>query len=101
RPGSVVVDLVADQGGNVAGSVPGQELSTGGVLIWGGQNVPSQLPVPASQLYAQNVLNLILLLVRDGKVHLDFDDEIVAASCVTHDGEVRHRQTHDLIGEVG
>jgi H+-translocating NAD(P) transhydrogenase subunit alpha len=101
RPGSVVIDLVADQGGNVAGSVPGQELSTGGVLIWGGQNVPSQLPVPASQLYAQNVLNLILLLVRDGELHLDFDDEIVAASCVAHGGDIRHRQTQDQIGEVG
>ena len=101
RPGSVVVDLVADQGGNVAGSVPGQELSVNGVLIWGGQNVPSQLPVPASELYAHNVLNLVLLLVKDGKLHLDFDDEIVASACVTHAGEVTHRRTHDLLGEVG
>jgi H+-translocating NAD(P) transhydrogenase subunit alpha len=101
KPGSVVVDLVADQGGNVAGSVPGQELMVNGVLIWGGQNVPSQLPVPASQLYSHNVVNMVQLLIRDGELHLDFDDEIVAATCVTHLGEVKHRLTNDLIGEVG
>jgi NAD(P) transhydrogenase subunit alpha len=101
RPGSVVVDLVADQGGNVAGSVPGQELSVDGVLVWGGENVPSQLPVPASQLYGENVLNLLLLLIRDGELHLDWSDEIIAGCCVTHAGEVRHRMTNELIGEVG
>jgi NAD(P) transhydrogenase subunit alpha len=102
RPGSVVVDLVADQGGNVAGSVPGQELSVNGVLIWGGQNVPSQLPVQASRLYSQNILNLLMLLLRDGDLRLDFDDEIVGSACVTHAGEVRHRPTSELIPpEVG
>ncbi|WP_026257046.1 NAD(P) transhydrogenase subunit alpha [Actinopolymorpha alba] len=101
RPGSVVVDLVADVGGNVAGSVPGQELSVNGVLIWGGLNVPSQMPVPASQLYGQNVANLLLLMVRNGQLHLDFDDEVLAGCCVTHAGDVKHRLTQDLLGEVG
>jgi len=101
RPGSVVVDLVADQGGNVAGSVPGQELSVNGVLIWGGQNVPSQLPMQASRLYSQNILNMLMLLLRDGELRLDFDDEILASACVTHAGEVRHRPTAELIPEVG
>ncbi|HEY8456318.1 MAG TPA: NAD(P) transhydrogenase subunit alpha [Actinopolymorphaceae bacterium] len=101
RPGSVVVDLVADQGGNVAGSVPGQELmAEGGVLIWGGQNVPSQMPVPASQLYAQNVCNLILHMVEDGELRPNFDDEIVASCCVTHQGEIMHAPTRELVPDA-
>ena len=59
----------------------------GGVQLWGGANVPSQMPGPASRLYAQNVLNVIMLMTRDGAFDPDFDDEIVAAMCVTHAGE--------------
>ena len=101
RPGSVVVDLAADQGGNVAGSIPGQELSVDGVLVWGGSNVASQLPRPASELYAHNIVNLFLLMVRAGDLHLDFDDDILAAACVTHAGRITHRPTLELLGEVG
>jgi len=97
RPGSVVVDLAAESGGNVEGSRPGEEVWHEGVLVWGGQNVPSQMPVHASQLYARNLVNLALLMTADGSLRPDFDDEIVTGCCVTHDGQVRHQPTRELL----
>jgi NAD(P) transhydrogenase subunit alpha len=88
RPGSVVVDLAADSGGNVAGASPGSVVMIGGAQVWGGRNVPSQMPAPASRLYAQNIASVIPLLARDGSLAPDFDDEIIAAMWVTHDGMV-------------
>jgi NAD(P) transhydrogenase subunit alpha len=89
KPGSVVVDLAAESGGNVEGSQPGDVLDLGGVQLWGGSNVPSQMPAPASRLYAHNIVNVILLMTRDGKFAPDFDDEIVAAMCLTQAGDLR------------
>jgi NAD(P) transhydrogenase subunit alpha len=100
RPGSVVVDLAAESGGNVEGSRPGEEIWHEGVLIWGARNVPSQMPVHASQLYARNLVNLTLLMTAEGgagQLQPDFADEIVAGCCVTHDGEVRHQPTRELL----
>ena len=97
RPGSVVVDLAAESGGNVEGSVAGEEVMVGNALVHGAANVPSQMPAPASRLYAQNILNLVTLMTTDGAFAPDFDDEIVAGACVTHDGEVRHQPTADLL----
>ncbi len=88
KPGSVVVDLAADSGGNVEGVQPGKVVRVGGVQLWGGSNVPSQMPAPASRLYAQNVVNVITLMTREGAFDPDFDDEIVAGMCVTRAGEV-------------
>jgi NAD(P) transhydrogenase subunit alpha len=99
--GSVVVDLAAESGGNVDGSVPGEEVTIGQALVWGGRNVPSQLPVHASRLYAANVTELLLLMASDGQVSPDFSDEIIDAACVTHDGEVRHEAARKLLGEDG
>jgi NAD(P) transhydrogenase subunit alpha len=87
-PGSVVVDLAAEVGGNVEGVVAGKVVRVGSVQLWGGANVPSQMPEPASRLYAQNVLNVIMLMSHDGRFAPDFDDEITAAMCVTHAGQV-------------
>jgi NAD(P) transhydrogenase subunit alpha len=97
RPGSVVVDLAAEQGGNVEGSRPGEEVEIGGALVWGGRDVPSQLPAQASRLYAANVAELVLLTTREARVVPDLDDEIVAGCCVTHAGEVRHGPTRELL----
>jgi proton-translocating NAD(P)+ transhydrogenase subunit alpha len=88
-PGSVVVDLAAEAGGNVEGVVAGSVVRVGPVQLWGGANVPSQMPGPASRLYAHNVLNVIMLMTRDGRFAPDFADEITAAMCVTHAGQVR------------
>lgn len=99
KPGSVVVDLAAETGGNVEGSVPGEVVRIGNAQVWGGRNVPSQMPGPASRLYAQNVVNLVTLMTRtaseeqDAAFAPDFEDEIVAGSCVTHDGTIRHEPT--------
>ena len=103
-PGAVVVDLAAESGGNVEGSVAGELVRIGHAQVWGGLNVPAQMPGPASRLYAQNVVNLVTLMTRpggdgdDGAVFApDFDDEIVAGSCVTHGGEVRHAPTRQAL----
>jgi H+-translocating NAD(P) transhydrogenase subunit alpha len=97
RPGSVVVDLAAEQGGNVEGAVAGEEVTIGGVRVWGGRNVPSQMPAQASQLYSSNVVNLLLHMASDGKVTPDLDDDIVSGCCVTHDGKVHHAPTRELM----
>jgi NAD(P) transhydrogenase subunit alpha len=96
-PGSVVVDLAAESGGNVEGSRPGQVVRIGRAQVWGGANVPAQMPGPASRLYAQNVVNLVTLMTRDQAFAPDFDDEIVAGCCVTHDGTIRHEPTRAAI----
>ena len=94
KPGSVIVDLAAESGGNVAGAKPGEIVEKNGVRIWGGKDVSSQLAFHASQLFAKNCMNLLLLMVKSeegaSSLHLDFNDEIIAASAVTHHGEVRH-----------
>lgn len=79
KPGSVVVDLAAESGGNVEGAEPGRVVGIGGAQVWGGANVPSQLPAPASRLYATNVVNVVLLMTRDGRFDPDPTDEIVVA----------------------
>lgn len=101
KPGSVVIDLAAESGGNVEGSVPGAEIEVGPARLWGGLNVPSQLPVHASRLYAANLVALMLLMTDDGDISPDFADEIIDAACVTHDGQVRHAATRELLEGEG
>jgi H+-translocating NAD(P) transhydrogenase subunit alpha len=83
RPGSVIVDLAAETGGNCELTEPGEEIDAGGVRIVGTTNVPSTMPTHASQLLSRNVASLLGLLVVDGNVALDWDDEVVAGTCVT------------------
>jgi NAD(P) transhydrogenase subunit alpha len=83
RTGSVIVDLAAETGGNCELTEPGREIVSGGVTIVGTTNVPSTMPTHASQLLSRNVASLLGLLVVDGNVALDWDDEIVAGACVT------------------
>jgi NAD(P) transhydrogenase subunit alpha len=102
KPGSVVVDLAAETGGNVEGSVPGEVVRIGSAQVWGGRNVPSQMPGPASKLYAQNIVNLVTLMTAKGHDDTaafapDFDDEIVSGSCVTRDGVIVHEPTRAAI----
>ncbi len=106
KPGSVVVDLASETGGNVEGSVAGEVTRIGNASVWGGKNVPSQMPGPASKLYAQNVVNILTLMTSSaegdsahggGVFAPDFEDEIVAGSCVTHDGAIRHEPTRAAI----
>ena len=97
RPGSVIVDLAAETGGNVELTKAGTDVEVGGVTIMGTRNVPSTMPLHASQLYARNVANLLLHLVKDGAIVLDFDDEITKGSCVTHDGEIVNERAKQLV----
>jgi NAD(P) transhydrogenase subunit alpha len=101
KAGSVVVDLAAETGGNVEGSVPGEVVRIGNAQVWGGKNIPSQMPGPASRLYAQNIVNIVTLMTdtasEDGSFAPDFADEIVSGSCVTHDGAIVHEPTREAI----
>ena len=103
RPGSVIVDLAAETGGNVEGAVAGSDVAvpvTGGtVTIVGMKDAPSTMPADASRLLAQNIANLIALMTVDGAIVADFDDEVVASSCLTHGGEVRHEPTAAALAE--
>ena len=96
-PGSVVVDLAAETGGNVEGSVAGKVVRVGQAQVWGGENVPAQMPGPASRLYAQNVVNLLTLMTREGAFDPDFDDEVVAGACVTYAGAITHAPTREAL----
>jgi NAD(P) transhydrogenase subunit alpha len=98
KPGSVIVDLAAESGGNVEGSVAGEVITTSaGVTMWGGKDVPSQLPYHASMLFSRNVVNLLLLMSKSvdgkptGEILPDFSDEIIDAAALTHAGAKRER----------
>jgi NAD(P) transhydrogenase subunit alpha len=97
RQGSVIVDLAAETGGNVELTKAGEEIEVGGVTIIGTRNVPSTMPLHASQLYARNVANLLLHLVKDGAINLDFADEITKGSCVTHGGDIVNERAKQAV----
>ena len=86
RPGSVIVDLAAEMGGNCELTVPGERVVHEGVTILGYTNLPSTMPTHASQMYARNVLSFLQNMLRDGELVLDFEDEITRETCVTHAG---------------
>jgi proton-translocating NAD(P)+ transhydrogenase subunit alpha len=93
RPGSVIVDLAAESGGNCELTQAGQTVVEGGVKIVGARNLPAEMPAPASQLYAKNLENLLGLLIgEDGALSVDFEDDIVAAACITHGGEIKNER---------
>src|SRR5437879_12780475 len=89
KPGAVIVDLAAVTGGNCEVTEPGSEVRSDGAIVLGPLNLPSTLPLHASQMYARNISSFLLHVTRDGKLVVDFDDEIIRETCVTHAGEVR------------
>ena len=97
RPGSVIVDLASETGGNVELTEAGKDVDVNGVTIIGTRNVPSTMPLATSQLYARNVANLLLHLVKDGTITLDFTDEITKGACVTHDGEIVNERAKQMV----
>jgi len=97
-PGSVIVDLAAETGGNVEGTQPGEVVtSENGVTIVGLLNLPSTLAYDASRLYARNVQALLDYVTKDGALVLDPDDEIVAGTTITRDGEIVHGPTRSAL----
>jgi NAD(P) transhydrogenase subunit alpha len=93
-PGSVIIDLAADSGGNAEPSQPGQTVDVDGVKVIGPANLVSDMAADASQLYAKNLENLLGLLVdEEGQLKIDFEDDIVDAACIAHQGEIRGERT--------
>jgi H+-translocating NAD(P) transhydrogenase subunit alpha len=99
KPGSVIVDLAAENGGNCALTEPGCDFIRYNVRIIGPLNVPSSMPIHASQLYSKNMTNLLALMMdKDGQYVLNMEDDIVAGTLITHDGEIVHTATKAAVG---
>ncbi|MFC1991712.1 Re/Si-specific NAD(P)(+) transhydrogenase subunit alpha [Chloroflexota bacterium] len=88
KPGSVIVDLAAETGGNCELTKPGEEINENGVLICGPLNLASEMSMQASQLYSRNISGLLLLMIKEGQLNLDFEDVIIEGCCITHEGEI-------------
>jgi NAD(P) transhydrogenase subunit alpha len=98
KPGSVIVDLAGEQGGNCELSEPGQSVIRHDVKILAPLNVPSTMAEHASQLYARNVQALLGLMIKDGALALDFEDEVIAGACITREGEIVHEGAKQAAG---
>jgi NAD(P) transhydrogenase subunit alpha len=100
KPGSVIVDLAGEQGGNCELSEPGQSVVRHDVKILAPLNVPSTMAEHASQLYARNIQALLGLMIKEGRLELDFEDEVIAGACITRDGEIVHEGAKQAAGAV-
>ncbi len=98
QPRSVIVDLAAERGGNCELTQPGETVEAHGVTILGPVNLPATVPYHASQMYARNVANFLLNMVKDGELHFDVEDPITRETLVTRDGEVVHPKVRELLG---
>ena len=98
KPGAVVVDMAAESGGNVEGTVAGEKVWINDVLVIGPTHITSRMPVHASEMYAKNLFNFISPFIKDGVLALDWEDEVMAGCCLTHAGEVRHAGVKQILG---
>jgi len=99
-PGSVIVDIAAERGGNCELTRAGETIEHNGVRILGPVNVPSTIPYHASQMYAKNIATFLKYLIKDGTVVLDREDEIIRETLVTHGGEVVHPRVLEVVNAV-
>jgi NAD(P) transhydrogenase subunit alpha len=97
KPGSVVVDLAAETGGNCELTKPGETIVHNAVTIVGPVNLPSMGAIHASDMYARNLFNFVSLMIKDGAISLDWNDELIAKTCLTHAGEIKHEPTKKLV----
>jgi NAD(P) transhydrogenase subunit alpha len=97
KAGSVIVDLAAEGGGNTEYTQPGETVQVGQVTIVAPLNVPSLLGEHASELYSKNQLNLLELMIKDKELKLDWDDEIIAKTALTHGGEIKNEAARKVI----
>ena len=97
KPGSVIVDLAAEQGGNCECTEAGKEVEWNGVNVIGPINVPSSMPVHASETYSKNISALVQLMVKDKELNLNFEDDIIAGACVARDGEISNQRVRDAL----
>jgi NAD(P) transhydrogenase subunit alpha len=97
-PGSVVVDLAAERGGNVEGTKAGETVKVHGVKVIGPVNVPASVPYHASQMYARNVTTFLQNMIKDKELNLDMEDEIIRDTLVTRDGDVVNPRVREALG---
>jgi NAD(P) transhydrogenase subunit alpha len=100
KRGSIVIDLAGATGGNVTGSKPDETVERDGITIMSPTNLPATVPVHASQLYSRNVSSFLNLLIKDGELHLDMNDDVVGPSCVTHEGKWLNQRVAAAMGAV-
>jgi NAD(P) transhydrogenase subunit alpha len=98
KAGAVVVDLAAETGGNVAGTQAGKSVKVGPALIIGPTHIASRMPVHASEMLAKNAFNLISPFIKEGALALDWDDEVIAGSALTHAGELKSAAVKTALG---
>ena len=97
KPGSIVMDLASENGGNCELTQKDEVIDYNGVTIDGTSNIPGTMPVHASELYAKNITALLTYMIKDGQLNLDLEDEIISGSMYTHNGEITHKQTKDTL----
>ncbi len=97
KPGAVVVDLAAEMGGNCAGTKPGEEVISHGIKILGPLNLPSSTPEDSSRMFSRNIQSFLQGILKDGELNLDFEDEVVSGTCITHEGKVVHETVKKAI----
>ena len=100
KRGSIVIDLAGATGGNVTVSKPDEIVERDGVTIMAPTNLPATVPVHASQLYSRNVTAFLNLLIKDGELHIDLNDDVVGPSCVTHEGKWMNQRVAGAVGAV-
>ena len=93
KPGAVIVDLAAESGGNCEVTEPGKTIEYNDVIVHGPVNIPSLIPVHATEMYAKNLYNFLSPMIKDGQLQLDWNDEVIKESVLTHQGEVKHEPT--------
>lgn len=96
-PGSVIVDIAAEAGGNCELTEPNKTINYQNIIIHGPVNLPSMVARDASNMYAKNLINFLKLLIKDGKLMMDWDDPILLQSVLTHDGVIKHQPAHDVL----
>jgi H+-translocating NAD(P) transhydrogenase subunit alpha len=101
KPGSVIMDLAADGGGNCELSRPGERVTAGGVTILAPLNLPGTMPLHASLLFSRNLTAFIQAFTKENAFKVDLTDEIQQGSVITHEGEVKHQRTQDALQKVG
>ena len=97
KPGAVIIDLAAEGGGNCEVTEPGKQVIHNDVIVFGPLNVPSELPVHASEMYSKNLLNFLTPMIDNGEFKPDWDDEVIAGSTLTRDGEIKHAATREQV----
>ncbi len=98
KPGAIIVDMAAETGGNVAGTVAGKEVRVGPAHVVGPVNLPSRMPVHTSEMFSRNLYNFLAPMLSEGLLKLDWDDEVIAGTALTHAGEVKHPVVKQVLG---